>query len=422
MKTLVIIGTQWGDEGKGKITDYLAQQADVVCRFQGGNNAGHTIVIGKNKYALQLIPSGIFNPHTINVMANGMVINPQALIEEMVKINSREFKLYISDRAQIVMPYHIDLDGASENSLTNKIGTTKKGIGPAYQDKSARLGIRMGDLLDPVILEERLKEVLPHKNLALKSYGLPTYDVKELLENLVGYAKQLKPFITDTSRLLNEAITKGKKVLFEGAQGTLLCLDHGTYPYVTSSSPTAASVPLNTGIAPWLIEGAIGVTKAYSTRVGEGAFPTEINGDLANYIREKGHEYGTVTGRPRRVGYLDLVVINHSKQVGGLKYLAITLLDVLSGIDELKVCIGYELDGKEINYIPSNISKFSQVKPLYQTLPGWQEDITQVRSFKELPINAQNYLKFIESETNLEVAIFSVGPDRNQTITLKELF
>lgn len=422
MKTLVIVGTQWGDEGKGKITDFLAQKADVICRYQGGNNAGHTIVIGKNKYALQLIPSGIFNPNTINVMANGIVINPLALIEELQKINAREFKLFISDRAHVVMPYHIDLDGASENALTNKIGTTKKGIGPAYQDKSARLGIRMGDLLDPVILEERIKEVLPHKNQMLKSYGLPTYKAETLLENLIRYGKQLKPFITDTSKLLNDSISKGKKILFEGAQGTLLCLDHGTYPFVTSSSPTAASVPLNTGIAPWLVEGAIGVTKAYSTRVGEGAFPTEIGGDLAHYIREKGHEYGTVTGRPRRVGYLDLVVINHSKQVGGLKYLAITLLDVLSGIEEIKVCVAYEVDGKEVTTIPSNITKFSTVKPVYKTLPGWQEDITQVKSFKELPKNAQNYLKFIEQVTNLEVAIFSVGPDRSQTVTLKELF
>ncbi len=305
MKTLVVVGTQWGDEGKGKITDYLAQRADVVVRYQGGNNAGHTIVFNGNKYALHLIPSGIFNPNITNIMANGMVINVKALIEELNKLKLDKFNLYISNRAHVVMPYHIDLDKAKEKVLNKPVGTTHKGIGPAYTDKVARIGIRIGDLINPEILKERLIETLKFKNLELKSYDLPVYDVEELYKEYLEYGKKIKPYVTDTSVLLNKLISEGKKVLFEGAQGSLLCIDHGTYPFVTSSSPTAASVPINTGVAPWLIEASIGVTKAYSTRVGGGTFPTEIDNEIGNYIREKGNEYGTTTGRPRRIGYLD---------------------------------------------------------------------------------------------------------------------
>lgn len=422
MKTLVVVGTQWGDEGKGKITDYLAQRADVVVRYQGGNNAGHTIVFNGNKYALHLIPSGIFNSNIINIMANGMVINVKALMEEFDKLKLDKFNLYISDRAHVVMPYHIDLDKAKEQVLKKPVGTTHKGIGPAYTDKVARIGIRIGDLINPEILKERLTETLEFKNLELKSFDLPPYDVEILYKEYLEYGKKIKPYVTDTSVLLNKLISEGKKVLFEGAQGSLLCIDHGTYPYVTSSSPTAASVPINTGIAPWLVDASIGVTKAYSTRVGGGAFPTEIDNEIGNYIREKGHEYGTTTGRPRRVGYLDLVVLKHAKRVGGLKYLAVTLLDVLSGVDDLRVCIGYQLDGKEIDYIPSSIKDYEKVKPIYKKLEGWDEDITSVRSYEELPKATKKYLKFIEEFLDVEVLIFSIGPDRKQTVMRKNVF
>ena len=294
------------------------------------------------------------------------------------------------------MPYHIDLDKAKEKVLKKPVGTTHKGIGPTYTDKAARIGIRIGDLINKEILKERLTETLKFKNLELKSYGLPPYSVEELYEEYLEYGKRIKPHVTDTSVLLNKLISENKKVLFEGAQGSLLCLDHGTYPFVTSSSPTAASVPINTGIAPWLIDASVGVTKAYSTRVGGGAFPTEIDNEIGNYIREKGHEYGTTTGRPRRVGYLDLMVLKHAKRVGGLKYLAVTLLDVLSGVKDLKVCIGYTLDGKEIDYIPSNIKDYERVKPIYKKMENWDEDITNVRSYEELPNATKKYLEFIE--------------------------
>lgn len=422
MKTLVVVGTQWGDEGKGKITDYLAQRADVVVRYQGGNNAGHTIVFNGNKYALHLIPSGIFNPNITNIMANGMVINVKALMEEFDMLKLDKFNLYISDRAHVVMPYHIDLDKAKEKVLKKPVGTTHKGIGPTYTDKAARIGIRIGDLINPEILKERLTETLKFKNLELKSYGLPPYSVEELYEEYLEYGKRIKPHVTDTSVLLNKLINENKKVLFEGAQGSLLCLDHGTYPFVTSSSPTAASVPINTGIAPWLIDASVGVTKAYSTRVGGGAFPTEIDNEIGNYIREKGHEYGTTTGRPRRVGYLDLMVLKHAKRVGGLKYLAVTLLDVLSGVKDLKVCIGYRLDEKEIDYIPSNIKDYERVKPIYKKMENWDEDITNVRSYEELPNATKKYLEFIEEFLDVEILIFSIGPDRKQTVMRKDIF
>lgn len=423
---LVIVGTQWGDEGKGKITDFLAQRADVVVRYQGGNNAGHTINFDGKKFALQSIPSGIFTPHIVNIMANGMVINPKAMLEELKGLEERgvkDYKLFISDRAQVIMPYHIMLDGASENLKGDKkIGTTKKGIGPCYTDKAARIGIRIGDLLDKEYFYERLSEALLIKNMELKMYGLETLDLDTLYKEYLEIGEKLRPFVTNTSVLLNKLIEENKKVLFEGAQGVMLCLDHGTYPYVTSSSPTAASVPLNTGIAPKYIDNVLGICKAYTTRVGEGPFPTELDGDLADTIRERGHEYGTVTHRPRRVGWLDLVVLKNACRVSGLNYLSLMLFDVLTGIKELKICVKYELDGKEIDYIPSTLTDYKRCKPVYITLPGWDEDITDVTSFDELPANAQNYLKKIEEVTNTKVAIFSVGPDRKQTIELKKIF
>lgn len=426
MSIVVCEGSQWGDEGKGKITDYLAQQADVVVRFQGGNNAGHTIVFNGHKYALRLIPSGIFSENTKNVLANGMVINPEAFFEELKMIEDagfKNYKLFISNRAHVIMPYHIDLDGAIEEFLSDsKIGTTKKGIGPCYTDKASRVGIRIGDLIDEEQLKNRLKTTLAYKNMELQMFHKKTYDYDEMLQKCLKWGKQLKPFICDTSVLLNEEIKKNSKILFEGAQGAMLCLDHGTYPYVTSSSPTASSIPVNCGIPPYEVKTVLGIAKSYTTRVGEGPFPSELKNELGDLIRERGHEYGTVTKRPRRIGYLDTVVLNHAIRVSGIKYLSIMLFDVLSNIDNLKICYAYELDGKVINYIPSTLNEYQRCKPIYIDMPSWKEDISKVTSYEELPKNAKKYLKKIEELTNKEIAIFSVGPDRTQTIVLKDLF
>ena len=424
--TLVVVGIQWGDEGKGKMTDYLGQKADVVVRFQGGNNAGHTITFGGNKYALQSIPSGIFNPRIKNVMANGMVINQKAAIAELEGLKQRgitDFQLYISDRAAVIMPYHIMLDGAYETLKGGKnIGTTKKGIGPAYTDKYSRIGIRIGDLLDKEYFAERLKDALLQKNMELKMLGLEPLDYDTLYNEYIEYGEILKPYVCDTSILLNKEVEAGKKILFEGAQGVMLCIENGTYPFVTSSSPTAASVPLGAGLAPRYIDKALGICKAYTTRVGAGPFPTEIDGDLAHYIRERGHEYGTVTGRPRRVGYLDAVALRHACRVSGINYLSIMLFDVLSGLKTVKICTAYELDGKEIDYVPSTLSALERCKPVFIELPGWNEEITEIRDFEKLPDNAKQYLRKIEELTNTEIAIVSVGPDRTQTIIKKDIF
>ncbi len=425
MNTLVIVGSQWGDEGKGKVTDYLAQKADVVVRSQGGNNAGHTILFNGNKYALRSIPSGIFNPNIKNIMANGMVINPKQMLEELHQLEERgiiNYQLFISNRAHIVLPYHEALDGAFESiKKDKKIGTTKRGIGPAYADKANRIGIRVADFINPISFKEILSQTLEIKNMELKMLGLETFDFDEIYNEYSQYALEIKKFVCDTSILLEEEINKNSKILFEGAQGVMLCLDHGTYPYVTSSSPTGASVPLNSGIAPKYIDNVLGICKAYTTRVGEGPFPTEINDELATYIREKGHEYGTVTKRPRRVGFLDAVVLNHARRVAGINHLALMLFDVLTGIKTLKICYAYELDGKVINYVPASLYEYENVKPLYIEMPGWNEDITNVKSFEELPDNAKNYLRKIEELTNIKISLFSVGPDRNQTILLEEL-
>ena len=421
MKRIVVVGTQWGDEGKGKITDFLAQKADVVVRYQGGNNAGHTVIFDGKKHSLHLLPSGILNPNIFNVMANGMVINPKAFVEEIDKIE--DFNLMISERAHVVMPYHLELDKAYEHFKGNeKIGTTHKGIGPAYTDKASRLGLRVSTFINEDRFRVRLADILKVKNQELRKLGSPRFVFEELYEEYSGYAKRMAPYVGDTSRYLNQAIEDGKNILFEGAQGVLLCLDHGTYPFVTSSSPTASSVPLNTGIAPWLIDGSIGVTKAYTTRVGEGPMPSEIEGELGVRIREVGKEYGTTTGRPRRIGWLDTVVLRHTKRTSGLSYLAVTLLDVLSGIDQLKIAVSYDLNGEEIDYIPAEIEDFQACKPHYIMMPGWTEDITGVKSFEELPENAKRYLNKLTELVGVPLGIFSVGPDRTQTIQVKDIF
>ncbi len=426
MNNVVVVGTQWGDEGKGKITDYLAQNANAVVRFQGGNNAGHTIVFDGKKFALHLIPSGIFNPSIKNIMANGMVINLEAFAKEIKMLTDNgvtNFNLLVSDRAHVILPYHIELDGLFEELKgNNKIGTTKKGIGPAYTDKASRDGIRICDLLNENVLREKLKANLAVKNMIFKAMGKPEFDLEEIVLSLKPYIELVKPYICDTSIVLNKCIENNEKVLFEGAQGVMLCNDHGTYPMVTSSSPTAASVSINTGVAPRYITDALGITKSYTTRVGEGVFPTEFENEVAKKIREVGNEYGTTTKRPRRIGWLDTVILKHAKRVSGLTGLSIMLLDVLSGLEKLKICVGYKLEGEMIDYIPADIHQYEKCEPVYIELDGWKEDITNVTSFDELPNNAKNYINKIVELTGIPVKIFSVGPDRTQTILMKEIF
>ena len=426
MSGIVVVGTQWGDEGKGKITDFLAGKADVIVRFQGGNNAGHTIIFDGKKFALHLIPSGIFRKDALNVMANGMVINPKAMLEELEMLKQggvTDFNLAISDRAHIILPYHIELDGMLEELKDDnkKVGTTKKGIGPTYTDKASRIGIRVCDFMDKDIFKEKLTDNLNYYNRIFKLFGKEEMSIEAIYREYLNYAQAMKPYVTDTGVLLNKQLEDDKKVVFEGAQGALLCMDHGTYPFVTSSSPTAASVPVNTGISPSYITDVVGITKAYSTRVGGGFFATEFDDEVAHQIREVGHEYGTTTGRPRRIGWIDTVILRHTKRISGLTGLSVMLLDVLSGIKELKICVAYKLNGELIDHVPANIRDYEQCEPVYIDVPGWDEDITKVSSFSDLPLNAQHYLNKLSELVGVELAIFSVGPDRTQTVVLKDL-
>ncbi len=421
---LVVIGSQWGDEGKGKITDYFACRADMVVRYQGGNNAGHTVVFDGKKYSLQSIPSGIFNPQTVNVMGNGMVINPQSVVDELERLHSQgitDYQLYISDRAAVVMPYHSALDGAYEALKGGaQIGTTRKGIGPAYSDKYSRVGIRMGDLLEPEYFAERLKAAIEVKNMELGMLGLEKFDFEEVYNQYMDLAKKIGHMICDTSALINKALESDKKILFEGAQGMMLCIDHGTYPYVTSSTPSSASVPVGAGISPKWVDNVLGVAKAYCTRVGEGPFPTELFDNRAEEIRERGHEYGTVTGRPRRVGWFDAVVARYVSRLAGIDSWALMLFDVLSGLDKVSICVGYEVDGEVIENPPATIAKLARCKPVLIELDGWKEDITNVKSFEELPAAAQAYVRKIEEVTGVKVGVISVGADRSKTIIIDE--
>lgn len=427
MKRVVVEGSQWGDEGKGKITDYLSGKAEVVVRFQGGNNAGHTIVFDGKKFALRLLPSGIFHKGVTCVLASGMVISPSGFFEEveaLQNIGIDTSRIKVSDRASVLLDYHKTLDGANESALagSGKIGTTGRGIGPCYTDKASRVGLRICDLLNEKTLKRCLERALIFKNRELESYGLPKVEFDKLYAECLEYGKKLKPYVTDTSVLLQNEIKKGTKILFEGAQGAMLCLTHGTYPFVTSSSPMSVSIPLSCGIPPKSVEYVLGIAKAYTTRVGEGPFPTELFGDFADELRERGHEYGTVTKRPRRIGWLDINVLNHCARISGVDGWALTLLDVLDGVDEIKICTGYELNGEIINTIPATLEDYAACKPVYITMPGWSEDITTVKSLEELPLNAQNYLKKIEELTGVPIAMFSVGPDREQTVILHDPF
>ncbi|WP_219834657.1 adenylosuccinate synthase [Paenibacillus sp. R14(2021)] len=420
MSTVVVVGTQWGDEGKGKITDFLADGADVVARYQGGNNAGHTIMIGNKKYKLTMIPSGIFNENKVCVIGNGMVINPSALIDEINYIHEHGFSsenLKISDRAHLIMPYHLVLDGLEEERKgDNKIGTTRKGIGPCYMDKAARNGIRVADLLDAEEFETKLRRLVVEKNQVIEQvYGGEKLDADQILTEYLGYAEILRPYVTDTSVVLNDAIDSNKRVLFEGAQGVMLDIDQGTYPYVTSSNPTAGGVCIGSGVGPSKIQQVIGVAKAYTTRVGDGPFPTELSNETGDWIREKGHEYGTVTGRPRRVGWFDTVVVRHARRVSGITGLSLNSLDVLSGLETVKICTGYKLRGEVIEHYPASLKLISECEAVYEELPGWSEDISNAKTLADLPENTRRYVERVSELTGIPIAIFSVGRNREQT-------
>lgn len=421
---LVVIGSQWGDEGKGKMTDYFACRADMVVRYQGGNNAGHSVVFDGKRHSLQSIPSGIFNPETVNVMGNGMVINPRSVVTELKRLEESgitNYQLRISDRAAMVMPWHEKLDGANERIKgDSKIGTTGKGIGPCYSDKYSRIGLRMGDLLEPEWFAERLKGALEIKNRELQAFGLEPFEFEAVYDEYMELARQLGPMICDTSALINETLKTDAKVLFEGAQGMMLCCDHGTYPYVTSSSPSAAGVPVGAGVAPRYIDQVLGIAKAYCTRVGAGPFPSELHDQTADNIRERGHEYGTVTGRPRRIGWFDAVVGRYTAQLAGIDKWALMLFDVLSGEEKLGICTAYECDGEILTAPPATVARLARCKPVIEWVEGWNEDISGIRDFESLPRAAKNYVRKIEEVTGVPVGAVSVGPDRNATIIIDE--
>ncbi|MFW6034828.1 MAG: adenylosuccinate synthase [Halothermotrichaceae bacterium] len=421
MSNKIVVGAQWGDEGKGKITDMLAQTADVVVRFGGGNNAGHTVIVGDEKFELHLIPSGILYPEKMNVIGNGVVVDPEALVEELQGLRDRKISLdnfFISETAHVIMPYHKRLDALEEQRKgDSKIGTTGKGIGPAYTDKAARRGIRIVDILDKDRFYRKLSKTLEYQNLILERvYNAEKMEVEKIIEQMEPYIKEIKPYVINSSLLLETARAQDKKIFFEGAQGTLLDVDYGTYPFVTSSNPTAGGVCTGTGMGPTAIDDVIGVAKAYLTRVGAGPFPTELEGKIGKDLREKGHEYGVTTGRPRRCGWFDIPIIKHAVRVNGLTEIALTKLDVLSGIAELKICTGYDYRGVDISEFPAELGQLSECKPVYETLPGWEEDITQIRIYENLPENAKNYVEKIESAANVPIKIIGIGPKREEAI------
>lgn len=420
MSTVVVVGTQWGDEGKGKITDYLAESADVVARYQGGNNAGHTILIDGKKFKLSLIPSGVFYKDKTCVIGNGMVVNPAALIEEINYIHDNGFStdnLVISDRAHVIMPYHMVLDALEEDRKgPNKIGTTRKGIGPCYMDKAARNGIRISDLMDAEEFELKLRHMVKEKNQVITQvYGGEALDVEEILTQYLEYAEVIRKYVRDTSVVLNDAIDENQKVLFEGAQGVMLDIDQGTYPFVTSSNPSAGGVCIGSGVGPSKIQQVIGVAKSYTTRVGDGPFPTELDNEIGEYIREKGHEYGTVTGRARRVGWFDSVVVRHARRVSGITGLSLNSLDVLSGLETVKICTAYKFRGEEITHYPASLKMLAECEAIYEELPGWSEDITGAKTLEDLPENTRRYVERVSELTGIPIAIFSVGRNREQT-------
>ncbi len=425
-KTAVVLGAQWGDEGKGKIVDVLSERFAVVARYAGGHNAGHTVIIKGKKFVLQLIPCGVLRPDCRGVIGNGVVLDPMAFLSEVKKLKEAglpvDEQLFVSNRAQVILPYHRMIELAAENAPgRTKIGTTSRGIGPAYEDKMHRSGLRVVDLLNTALLRTHIENACHEKNtIAHALFGTEPLDPKSMYEEYARAAERIAPFVTDTSVLLNQAIQAGERVMFEGAQGTLLDIDHGTYPFVTSSSATAGGATIGTGVGPTRINTVIGVTKAYVTRVGEGPFPTEIHEGIGDVLRARGQEYGAVTGRPRRCGWLDLPLLRYSNQINGTEWLVVTKMDVLDTLEEIPVCTGYRIHGQVTDVVPADVRGLESIQPIYTTLKGWQQPTEGITEFGRLPQAAQDYLHFLEKESGAKIGMVSTGPDREQTMLLPE--
>jgi adenylosuccinate synthase len=427
-KTAVVLGAQWGDEGKGKIVDVLSERFAAVARYAGGHNAGHTVIIGGQRFVLQLIPCGVLRPSCKGIIGNGVVLDPIAFLKEVEKLRQLgvgvDEQLFVSNRAQVILPYHRMIELAAESAPgRQKIGTTSRGIGPAYEDKMARSGLRVVDLLRPELLKTHIEAACAEKNAivrALFGTGTAPLDPEKMFDEYAAAAEQVRPFVADTGRLLHKILAEGGSVMFEGAQGTMLDIDHGTYPFVTSSSATAGGAATGTGVGPTAIGTVISVTKAYVTRVGGGPFPTEIHDEAGEELRARGNEYGAVTGRPRRCGWLDIPLLRYSNQVNGAEWLVITKLDVLDTLKEIPICVGYEIDGRTTDEIPADVEGLERIKPVYTTLKGWQESTEGITDFEKLPRAAQEYLRFQERESGARIGMVSTGPDRDQTIVLPE--
>ncbi|MGA3371600.1 MAG: adenylosuccinate synthase [Terracidiphilus sp.] len=425
-KTAVVLGAQWGDEGKGKIVDVLSERFSAVARYAGGHNAGHTVIIGGQKFILQLIPCGVLRPGCRGIIGNGVVLDPIAFLKEVAKLRALgvavDERLFVSNRAQVILPYHRMIELAAESAPgRKKIGTTSRGIGPAYEDKMARSGLRIVDLLRPDLLKVHIEAACAEKNAIVHAlFGADPLDPAQMYDEYAAAAEQVRPFVTDTGRLLNKILAEGGSVMFEGAQGTMLDIDHGTYPFVTSSSATAGGAATGTGVGPTAIGTVISVTKAYVTRVGEGPFPTEIHELVGDHLRARGMEYGAVTGRPRRCGWLDIPLLRYSNQVNGAEWLVVTKLDVLDELEEIPICVGYEIDGKVTDEIPADVQGLERIKPVYAKLKGWQTSTEGITDFDKLPMAAKEYLRFQERESGAKIGMVSTGPDREQTILLPE--
>jgi adenylosuccinate synthase len=425
-KTAVVLGAQWGDEGKGKIVDVLSERFSAVARYAGGHNAGHTVIIGEHKFVLQLIPCGVIRPNCIGVIGNGVVLDPIYFLDEIDRVRKTgldiDGRLFVSRRAQVILPYHRMIELAAETAPgRQKIGTTSKGIGPAYEDKMARSGLRVIDLLNTSLLKTHIEAACEEKNaIAHALFGTDPLDPAKMYDDYAAAAERIRPLVVDTGRLLHGILAKGGSIMFEGAQGTMLDIDHGTYPYVTSSSATAGGASTGTGVGPTAIGTVISVTKAYVTRVGGGPFPTEIHGAIGDHLRARGHEYGAVTGRPRRCGWLDMPLLRYSNQVNSAEWLVVTKLDVLDELEEIPICIGYEIDGKISDEIPADVQGLEAIKPVYTTLKGWRQSTAGIAEYDKLPQAARDYLAFQERESGAKIGMISTGPDRDHTIVLPE--
>jgi len=425
-KTAVVLGAQWGDEGKGKIVDVLSERFSAVARYAGGHNAGHTVIIGEHKFVLQLIPCGVIRPNCIGVIGNGVVLDPIYFLDEIDRVRKTgldiDGRLFVSNRAQVILPYHRMIELAAETAPgRQKIGTTSKGIGPAYEDKMARSGLRVVDLLNTSLLKTHIEAACEEKNaIAHALFGTDPLDPAKMYDDYAAAAERIRPLVVDTGRLLHGILAKGGSIMFEGAQGTMLDIDHGTYPYVTSSSATAGGASTGTGVGPTAIGTVISVTKAYVTRVGGGPFPTEIQGAIGDHLRARGHEYGAVTGRPRRCGWLDMPLLRYSNQVNSAEWLVVTKLDVLDELEEIPICVGYEIDGKISDEIPADVQGLDAIKPVYTTLKGWHQSTAGIAEYDKLPQSARDYLAFQERESGAKIGMISTGPDRDHTIVLPE--